>query len=59
MLATKILTEKKIVIPITVFLIDLAKTFANRECGRACARSSVIVVLGSGASAFWQNCTIV
>ncbi len=42
---------------VTRFFINLAKTFAHCKCVRACARSSVIVVLASGATTFWQNST--
>ncbi len=58
MIATKILIGKhSFVIPVTRFFNNLAIPNAHREYGRVCARSSVIVVLASGATTFSQNYT--
>ncbi len=42
------------ILPARLF-INLAKTFALSDCGRACARSSVIEVFTSGVSTFFAQ----
>ncbi len=44
------------IIPVTGNFINLVKKFAHREFGRACARSSIMLMLASSKTTFLQNC---